>query len=78
MAEDDFRRWEHEFEPGAPKAAERSEGPFRESSGGRGVVVAAGVIAFGCAGVIALGDVPLGAAGLVLAALILVLWRIGM
>lgn len=69
MAEDDFRRWEREFGPGAPE---------REPSAGRGLAVTVGIIASGCAAVIALGDVPLGAAGLALASIILVLWRIGM
>ncbi|XRQ07345.1 hypothetical protein ACN3XK_64390 [Actinomadura welshii] len=69
MAEDDFRRWEREFEPGARE---------REPSAGRGLVLAAGATATGCAAMIALGEVLLGAAGLVLSSIILLLWRIGM
>ena len=69
MAEDDFRRWEREFDSGVPDEA---------PSGGRGLVLAAGVTATGCAAMIALGQVSLGAAGLVLSSVILLLWRIGM
>ncbi|MEU5988326.1 hypothetical protein ABZ806_05070 [Spirillospora sp. NPDC047418] len=69
MAEDDFRRWEREFDRGAPQ-----EG----ASGGRGLVLIAGITAIGCAALIVMGDVPLGAAGLVLSSIILLLWRIGM
>jgi hypothetical protein len=69
MAEDDFRRWEREFDRGAPR-----EG----GSGGRGLVLIAGLTAIGCAALIVMGDVPLGAAGLVLSSVILLLWRIGM
>ncbi|MER7548197.1 hypothetical protein ABTW95_34850 [Spirillospora sp. NPDC127506] len=67
MAEDDFRRWEREFE------GERGRSP-----GGRGLVLVAGITAAGCAALIAMGDVPLGAAGLVLSSIVLLLWRIGM
>ena len=69
MAEDDFRRWEREFDDGAPEGG---------ASGGRVLVLAAGLIAAGCAALIVLGDVPLGAAGLVLSSIVLLLWRIGM
>jgi hypothetical protein len=69
MAEDDFHRWEREFDP-----REAEEG----GSGGRALVVIAGVTAAGCAALIVLGDVPLGAAGLVLSSIVLLLWRIGM
>lgn len=69
MAEDDFRRWEREFDPDAPEEGR---------SGGRALVLAAGVIAAGCAALIVLGDVPLGAAGLALSSIVLLLWRIGM
>ncbi|NYE09872.1 hypothetical protein [Actinomadura citrea] len=69
MAEDDFRRWERELEPDVP-----DERP----SEGRGLVLVAGLTATACAAVIALGDVPLGTAGLVLSSIILLLWRIGM
>ncbi len=69
MAEDDFRRWEREFEPDAPEAGR---------SGSRGPVLIAGIIALGCAALIAMGDVPLGTAGLVLSSIVLLLWRIGL
>ncbi|TMQ93967.1 hypothetical protein ETD83_24715 [Actinomadura soli] len=69
MAEDDFRRWEREFDPGAPD---------EEPSAARGLVLAAGVTAMGCAAMIALGEVVIGTAGLVLSSVILLLWRIGM
>ncbi|MFG2088789.1 MULTISPECIES: hypothetical protein [unclassified Spirillospora] len=69
MADDDFRRWEREFDLGAPED---------EPSGGRGMVLTAGVIATGCTAMIAMGEVSLGTAGLVLASIILLLWRIGM
>lgn len=69
MSEDDFRRWEHEFDSGAPR---------EEPSGGRGMVLVAGLTAAGCTAMIALGEVPLGTAGLVLSSIILLLWRIGM
>ncbi|GAA2150762.1 hypothetical protein [Actinomadura napierensis] len=67
MAEDDFRRWERELDPGAPEKA----------PGGRGLVVAAAATAAGCALLITLGDVRLGAVGLGLSSVILLLWRIG-
>ncbi|MFE9106286.1 hypothetical protein [Actinomadura geliboluensis] len=38
----------------------------------------AGIIALGCAALIAMGDVPLGTAGLVLSSIVLLLWRIGL
>ncbi|MGH3241747.1 MAG: hypothetical protein ACRDNL_15350 [Spirillospora sp.] len=69
MAEDDFRRWEREFDPVASD---------EEPSGARGLVLVAGATATGCAAMIALGEVMLGAAGLVLSSLILLLWRVGM
>ncbi|TDC55357.1 hypothetical protein E1281_13040 [Actinomadura sp. KC345] len=69
MAEDDFRRWEREFDSGSPDDV---------PSEGRGMVLAAGVTATGCAAMIAVGQVSLGAAGLVLSSVILLLWRIGM
>lgn len=69
-AEDDFGRWERELEPR----------PFPEprGTGGRGMLLVAGATAAACTVVIALGEVPLGSAGLVLSALILLLWRLGM
>ncbi|NKZ05338.1 hypothetical protein [Actinomadura latina] len=69
MAEDDFRRWEREFDPGAA-----DEG----RAGGRALVLVAGITATACAALIVTGDVPLGAAGLVLSSIVLLLWRIGM
>ncbi|MFI0410239.1 hypothetical protein [Actinomadura sp. 3N508] len=69
MAEDDFRRWEREFDSGAPDD---------EPSGARGLVLAAGMTATGCAAMIALGEVVIGSAGLVLSSVILLLWRIGL
>ncbi|GAA1841640.1 hypothetical protein [Actinomadura bangladeshensis] len=69
MAEDDFRRWERELDRSTPE-----EGGL----GGRVLVLTAGIIAIGCAALIVMGDVPLGAAGLVLSSVILLLWRIGM
>ncbi|WP_433475554.1 hypothetical protein ACQPZP_00105 [Spirillospora sp. CA-142024] len=69
MAEDDFRRWERELDSGVPE---------ERGSGGRGMVLVAGLTAMGCAAMIALGEVPLGTAGLVLSSIILLLWRIGM
>ncbi|MFB4304898.1 hypothetical protein [Actinomadura sp. GTD37] len=69
MAEDDFRRWEREFDPDAP---------VEGRSGSRALVLVAGITAAGCAALIVLGDVPLGAAGLVLSSIVLLLWRIGM
>ncbi|MES9540621.1 hypothetical protein AB0C21_09475 [Spirillospora sp. NPDC049024] len=69
MAEDDFGRWERELE---------SDAQDERPSGGRGLVLVAGLTATACAAVIALGDVPLGTAGLVLSSIILLLWRIGM
>ncbi|MBD2894930.1 hypothetical protein ACQPZ8_00140 [Actinomadura nitritigenes] len=68
MAEDDFRRWERELDPGPPE---------KEASGGRGLVLAAAVTAVGCALLIVVGDVRLGAVGLALSSIILLLWRIG-
>ncbi|TDD90756.1 hypothetical protein [Actinomadura rubrisoli] len=69
MPEDDFGLWERELEPGPP-----DEG----ASGGFGMVLVAGLTASGCTAMIALGEVPLGTAGLVLSSIILLLWRIGM
>jgi hypothetical protein len=68
MAEDDFRRWERELDPGAPE---------KEASGGRGLAVVAAATAVGCALLIMFGDVRLGAVGLALSSIILLLWRIG-
>ncbi|WP_131736452.1 hypothetical protein [Actinomadura roseirufa] len=68
MPEDDFGLWERELDPA----------PEEERSGGRGMVVVAGLTATGCTAMIALGEVPLGTAGLVLSSIILLLWRIGL
>ncbi|MGI5166156.1 hypothetical protein ACQEU3_17530 [Spirillospora sp. CA-253888] len=67
-AEDDFGLWESELR-GQAQEDERGDGGM--------LLVAAGTAA-GCALLIVLGDVQLGVAGLVLAALILLLWRIGL
>ncbi|WP_242908726.1 hypothetical protein [Actinomadura terrae] len=69
MAEDDFGLWERELD---------SRVPDDEASGARGMVLVAGLTATGCTAMIALGEVPLGTAGLVLSSIILLLWRIGM
>ncbi|MBW8481828.1 hypothetical protein [Actinomadura parmotrematis] len=66
-APDDFGLWERELRP------EPEDG-----DGGRGLLRAAVVIVFGCVLAIVLGDVALGVAGLVLAGLIVVLWRAGL
>lgn len=42
------------------------------------MVLVAGATAAGCTAMITLGEVALGAAGLVLSSVILLLWRIGM
>jgi len=69
MAEDDFGLWERELDSGPPDD---------EGTSGRGMVLVAGLTATGCTLMIAVGEVPLGAAGLVLSSIILLLWRIGM
>ncbi|MDL4773505.1 hypothetical protein [Actinomadura xylanilytica] len=69
-AEDDFGLWERELEP----RLVREPG----EPGGRGMLLVATATALGCAALIALGEVPLGSAGLVLSSLILLLWRLGM
>lgn len=69
MAEDDFGRWERELDPGVSQEGR---------PGGGGLVLVAGLIAMGCAALIVMGDAPLGAAGLVLSSIVLLLWRIGM
>ncbi|MFC6883609.1 MULTISPECIES: hypothetical protein [Actinomadura] len=68
-AEDDFGLWERELKPGTPDA---------DGGGARGMLLVAGATATGCTALIALGEVPLGAAGLVLSSVILLLWRIGL
>jgi hypothetical protein len=52
--------------------------PPAESTGNRAVVVAAVLLVTGCALLIVLGQVLLGAAALALSAVILTLWRVGM
>ncbi|MFD0683925.1 hypothetical protein [Actinomadura fibrosa] len=69
MPEDDFGLWERELDPGP-----QDDG----TSSGLGMVVVAGLTASGCTAMIALGEVPLGAAGLVVSSIILLLWRVGM
>ncbi|XVQ11030.1 hypothetical protein ACQP1W_00145 [Spirillospora sp. CA-255316] len=68
-AQDDFALWERELEPPPP--------PGNDGSG-RGMVLVAALTAVGCTALITLGQVPLGAAGLVLSSLVLLLWRAGM
>ncbi|MEW2356071.1 hypothetical protein [Spirillospora sp. NPDC029432] len=66
--EDDFGLWERELEGGA-----------RDSGGsGRALVLVAALTAAGCTALITMGQVPLGAAGLVLSSVILLLWRAGL
>ncbi|MFB4316448.1 hypothetical protein [Actinomadura sp. 21ATH] len=66
--EDDFGLWERELECGAPDAG----------GGGRAMVLVAALTAAGCTALITMGQVPLGAAGLVLSSVILLLWRAGL
>ena len=68
-ARDDFALWERELNPPPPR---------RDRGSGRGMVLVAALTAAGCALLIASGQVPLGAAGLVLSSLVLLLWRAGM
>lgn len=70
-AEDDFGLWERELKPEIPRVP-------NGSASGRGMIAAAAVVAAGCTMLITLGQAPLGAAGLILSSLILLLWRIGM
>ncbi|MEV4251645.1 hypothetical protein AB0J52_00600 [Spirillospora sp. NPDC049652] len=69
-AQDDFGLWERELRP------EAADGP--ESSGRLGLLLVAAATAAGCTLLITLGAVPLGAAGLALSSLILLLWRAGL
>ncbi|MFC4908724.1 hypothetical protein [Actinomadura gamaensis] len=69
-AQDDFGLWERELRSGP------SDRP--ESSGLRGLLLVAAATAAGCTVLITLGAAPLGAAGLVLSSVILLLWRAGM
>lgn len=63
---DDFSLWERELR----------EPP--ERSGIRGMLLVAALVFVGCVGLIIMGDAILGIVGIVLAVLILVLWRLGM
>jgi hypothetical protein len=64
--QDDFGLWERELDEPA------------EPSDDRAVVVAITLLVAGCALLMMLGQAPLGVAGLVISAIILILWRVGM
>ncbi|MFG1998158.1 hypothetical protein ACGFNU_03300 [Spirillospora sp. NPDC048911] len=64
--EDDFGLWERELR--AAKAG----------TGGRGMVAVGALVAAGCTALIMSGQAPLGAAGLILCSVILLLWRLGL
>ncbi|MFI0356535.1 hypothetical protein [Actinomadura sp. 9N407] len=66
--EDDFGLWERELD----------HGPSDARGSGRGMLLVAALTAAGCAALISMGQAPLGAAGLVLSSVILLLWRAGM
>ena len=63
---DDFGLWERELDEPA------------EPSGNRAVVVATALLVAGCVLLMLLDQAPLGVAGLVISAIILILWRVGM
>jgi hypothetical protein len=65
-ADGDFGRWEGELDESD------------EPSGDRAALVAIAAVVLGCGLLIALGQAPLGIAGLFVAGLILALWRYGM
>ncbi|MFD0854370.1 hypothetical protein ACFQ07_19180 [Actinomadura adrarensis] len=67
-SEDDFGLWEREMED------TRTEG----GAGARALVLVAALTAAGCTLLIIMGQTPLGAAGLVLTSIILLLWRVGL
>jgi hypothetical protein len=67
---DDFRLWERELREAADAAA--------EPRGRRGMLVTSALVVTGCTMMIIMGQRALGAAGLGLSALILLLWRAGM
>jgi hypothetical protein len=67
-SEDDFGLWEREME------STRTE----SGTGARALVLVAAMTAAGCTALIVLGQAPLGAAGLVLSSIILLLWRVGL
>ncbi|GAA4135838.1 hypothetical protein [Actinomadura keratinilytica] len=69
-AEDDFGLWEQELRHDRADAAE-------DRGGRRGMLLVAIMTTLGCTAMIGLGQTPLGAAGLVVAGLILLLWRTG-
>ncbi|GAA3962875.1 hypothetical protein GCM10023085_51800 [Actinomadura viridis] len=69
-AEDDFGLWERELEKGPPLGGGRG--------GARGMLLVAALTAAGCGALITMGQVGLGAAGLILSSLVLLLWRVGM
>jgi hypothetical protein len=66
--EDDFGLWERELQRGPPDTRR----------GGGGMLLVAALTAVGCTALITVGQAPLGAAGLVLSSVILLLWRAGM
>jgi hypothetical protein len=67
---DDFHLWEREFGASEPPA---------EGGRGRGEALLAGALTVtGCTALILLGGTAAGVAGLVLAAVIAVLWRCGL
>jgi hypothetical protein len=66
--EDDFGLWEREME----------RTPVEAGSGARALVLVAALTAAGCTALITLGQAPLGAAGLILSSVILLLWRVGL
>lgn len=66
--EDDFGLWERELERGTPETG----------GAGRAMVLVAALTAAGCTALITMGQAPLGAVGLVLSSVILLLWRAGM
>ncbi|GLZ08770.1 hypothetical protein Acsp03_62360 [Actinomadura sp. NBRC 104412] len=67
-AEDDFRLWERELE----------DPPVETGTGVKALVLVAALTAAGCATLIILGQVPLGTAGLIIASIVLLLWRAGL
>lgn len=75
--QDDFGQWESELRT-AEEVEEEVEEEVREEACGRGVVVCGVLIALGCTVMILVGQVALGVAGLVLSAVIMLLWRAGM
>jgi hypothetical protein len=66
--EDDFGLWERELEPT----------PAETGTSARALVLVAALTTAGCTALIIMGQAPLGAAGLVLSSIILLLWRAGL